>query len=100
VARGPAALADDCSHAALVVTPRAPPPGCAAKVIDRKALRETGAVALVHRNGNFEMTAARPGGLDRPWARRYAPGETRPALSPARPPELDATPPLDAEAEE
>ncbi len=36
VPRGPAAFADDCARAALVVTIR-PPPGCAAMVIDRKA---------------------------------------------------------------
>jgi competence protein ComEC len=100
VARSPGALADDCSRAALVVTPRAPPPGCAAMVIDRKALRETGSVALVHRDGNFEVVAARPGGLDRPWARRYAPGEARPALNTAKPPESDATPPPEGDAEE
>jgi competence protein ComEC len=100
VARGPGALADDCSRAALVVTPRPPPPDCAAMVIDRKTLRGTGAVALFHRDGRFEVVASRPGGLDRPWARRYAAGETRPALNSARPPELDATPPTDADAEE
>ena len=37
VPRGPAAFADDCARAALIVTIR-PPPGCAAMVIDRKAL--------------------------------------------------------------
>ena len=100
VARSPAALADDCSRAALVVTPRAPPPGCSAMVIDRRALRETGAVALVRRDGNFEVTAARPSGFDRPWARRYAPREARPALTSAVRPETDATPPPDLDAEE
>ncbi len=100
VARGPGALADDCSRAALVVTPRAPPPDCAAMVIDRKALRDTGAVVLYRRDGRFEVLATRPGGVDRPWARGYGQGETRPALRPARPPEVDATPPADADAEE
>jgi competence protein ComEC len=100
VSRGPAALADDCSRAALVVTPRAPPPGCAAMVIDRKALRGTGAVALVHRDGNFEVTESRPGGLDRPWARHYAPGEARPAPGSVPRPEPDATPPPDSDVEE
>jgi competence protein ComEC len=100
VARGPGALADDCNRAALVVTPRAPPPDCAAMVIDRKALRDTGAVALYRRDGRFEVVATRPGGVDRPWARSYRQGETRPAAGLARPAEVDATPPVDAEVEE
>ena len=70
VPRGPAAFADDCARAALIVTMR-PPPACAAMVIDRKALRETGALALTRRNGAFEVTAARP-------------GDARPAMGAAR----------------
>jgi competence protein ComEC len=70
VARNPAALADDCGRAALVVTPRPPPPGCAAMVVDRWALRATGALALFHRDRNFDVVATRPSGLDRPWALR------------------------------
>jgi competence protein ComEC len=100
VARGPGALPDDCSRAAVLVTPRPPPPGCAAMVIDRRALRGTGAVALYHRDGNFEVVAARPDGLDRPWARRYAPDEAQPARGSAVRPEPDATPPSEAAAEE
>jgi competence protein ComEC len=100
VPRGPAALSDDCGRAALIVTPRPSPPGCAAMVIDRRALRETGAVALYRRDGNFEVMAARPDTLDRPWARRYTAQEARPAPSSTRPPELDATPPPDTDAEE
>jgi competence protein ComEC len=99
VPRGPAALADDCSRAALVVTMRPPPPGCAAMVIDRKALRATGALALYRRDGIFEVEATRPATLDRPWARHMAPREARPAPN-ARPPEIDATPPADVDAEE
>jgi competence protein ComEC len=99
VPRGPAALADDCSRAALIVTMRPPPPGCAASVIDRRALRETGALALYRHDGIFETTATRPATLDRPWARRLAPREVRPTQNP-RPAELDATPPADADAEE
>jgi competence protein ComEC len=100
VARSPGALPDDCSRAAVLVTPRPPPPGCAAMVIDRRALRGTGAVALFRRDGNFEVVAARPDGLDRPWARRYGPGEMRPARGSAVRPEPDATPPSEADAVE
>ena len=99
VPRGPAALADDCARAALVVTPRPPPPACETMVIDRKALRETGALALYRREKSFEVTASRPATLDRPWARHLAPRD--PARAPtARPAEIDATPPADADAQE
>jgi hypothetical protein len=37
--------------------------------------------------------------LDRPWARNVAPSEAKPAQN-ARPAEVDATPPADADAEE
>jgi len=96
VARSPAALADDCGRAALVVTPRPPPPGCAAMVVDRRTLRGTGALALFRRERHFDVVATRPSGLDRPWARRYAP-ETRPALGSAARPAPDATPDADAQ---
>jgi competence protein ComEC len=98
VPRGPAALADDCARAALVVTIR-PPPSCAAMVIDRKALRETGALALYRRDGTFEMVPTRPATLDRPWVRHVTPREARPVQN-ARPAEVDATPPVEADAEE
>jgi competence protein ComEC len=96
VPRGPAALADDCARAALIVTMRPPPPGCEAMVIDRKGLRETGALALSRRNGTFEVTATRPAALDRPWVRHVAPREAQPAQN-SRQPEVDATPPADAD---
>ena len=47
VARTPAALAEDCKRAALVVTAREAPPGCSAMVIDRAASRAGGAMAIV-----------------------------------------------------
>jgi competence protein ComEC len=100
VARSPAALADDCSRAALVVTARPPPPDCAAVVVDRRTLRGTGALALFHRDRHFDVVETRPSGLDRPWARRYAAGETRPAPGSAVRPPPDATPPPDSDAEE
>jgi competence protein ComEC len=99
IPRSPAAFADDCARAALIVTMRRPVPSCAAMVIDRKALRETGALALFRRDGIFEVTATRPATLDRPWARNVAPSEAKPVQN-ARPAEVDATPPADADAEE
>jgi hypothetical protein len=69
-------------------------------VVDRRALRGTGALALFRRERNFEVVATRPSGLDRPWARRYAPGGTRPAIGSAVRPAPDATPPSDADAQE
>jgi competence protein ComEC len=70
VSRTAAAFADDCTRAALIVTLRAVPADCAAQVIDRATLRKTGAMALTWRNGRFEMAAARPEGIERPWTRR------------------------------
>jgi competence protein ComEC len=109
VSRTAAALADDCTRAALIVTLRAVPGDCAATVLDRKTLQRNGAMALTHRNGNFEAVAARPEGLDRPWARhreaaRNAMGGTAAtdaAASGAPPASRDATPPQpDADTEE
>ena len=80
VSRTAAALADDCFRAALVVTLRSAPADCAASVINRAALRRNGAMALTYRGGKFEMVAARPDGLDRPWARRRE--DTRNATPP------------------
>ena len=97
VSRTAAALADDCARAALIVTLRAAPPDCAARVLDRAALRSAGATALTWRGGRFDITPARPAGFDRPWARRY---ET-PARSPTNVQSLDATPPApDTDAEQ
>jgi len=62
-------------------------------------LRDTGALALYRRDGNFEVVATRPATLDRPWTRHVAPREARPAQT-ARPAEVDATPPREADAEE
>jgi competence protein ComEC len=68
IATSPAAFADDCARAVLVVTTRAAPPHCAAVVVDRNLWRAGGALAL-HRTGpRWEITAARPSSQDRPWA--------------------------------
>lgn len=87
------AFEEDCRRAVLVVSSRDAPPGCAALVIDRGVWRRSGALTLHRRGEQFEITAARPPGYDRPWARAAAPaGEAlEPSrTTPARP--RDATP--------
>jgi competence protein ComEC len=69
IARTIEAFEEDCRKAALVVSPREAPAGCAALVIDRPVWRRTGAIALRRIGEGFEITAARPDGYDRPWAR-------------------------------
>lgn len=77
VSRTAAALADDCSRAVLIVTLRAAPADCAARVIDRAMLHRNGATALTWRHGRFDMAAARPDGIDRRWTRRRDDGAGR-----------------------
>jgi len=105
VSRTAAAFADDCTRAALIVTLRAAPGDCAAKLIDRSTLRSSGAMALTYRNGHFEAASARPEGFDRPWTRRRQASRTTAPPSSAVsgiPTTLrDATPPQpDMDAEE
>jgi competence protein ComEC len=73
VSRSIEAFEEDCRRAALVVSPRQAPPGCAARrhipVIDRTVWRQTGSVALRRTQAGFEMIVARPPGYNRPWAR-------------------------------
>ncbi len=68
IATSPAAFADDCARAALVLTTRRALPACAATVIDRAASRQGGALALRRDAGAWTVTAARPRGEARPWA--------------------------------
>jgi competence protein ComEC len=75
-ALAPDAFEDDCRRAVLIVTPRDPPPNCAATVIGRDLWRRRGALALRREGSGFVIEAARPPNFDRPWA--PAP---RPALS-------------------
>jgi competence protein ComEC len=75
----------------LVVSARDAPPGCAAVVIDRNVWRRSAAMALRRRGEEFEITATRSPGYDRPWARAVAGQEQ--ATMPARP--RDATPRTD-----
>ena len=84
------ALAEDCSKAALVVTARAGLADCAALLVDRDALRASGALDITRAGKTFEIVRANPQGQDRPWARRSQPAaRAAPAGQPAPP---DATP--------
>jgi competence protein ComEC len=62
------ALADDCERAALLVTAKPVPQGCAATVIDLARLRSQGAMALRRTGRGFAVEAVRPRGVSRPWA--------------------------------
>ena len=65
----PAAFAEDCVRAAVVVTPLLAPTGCAAPtVIDRQSLRQTGAVTLSATPTGFRQTTVRAVDEDRPWS--------------------------------
>ncbi|HEY1474605.1 MAG TPA: ComEC/Rec2 family competence protein [Pseudolabrys sp.] len=62
------AFAEDCAHAAVVVSPREAPGACDALLVDRKIWRENGALALRWTGDRFQLSAARPPGYERPWA--------------------------------
>ena len=64
----PDALAEDCRHALLIVTPRDAPPDCAAQVIGRTLWRQRGALALRRAGARFVIDSARPENFDRPWS--------------------------------
>jgi competence protein ComEC len=66
----PAAFAEDCTRADVIVTSRFAPVGCAAKiVIDREKLKETGAVTIsFKKDGRVAMRTARAPDEDRPWS--------------------------------
>jgi competence protein ComEC len=80
IARSAEAFAEDCRRAALVVSPREPPSGCGAPVIDRKSRQRNGAHALRRNGKTWDTAVARPDGYDRPWARAITP--TADAASP------------------
>jgi competence protein ComEC len=67
-ANSAAALSDDCDRAVLIVSSRQAPRDCAAAVIDRDRLRRQGPLVLRRKADGFEVEAAKPRGLDRPWA--------------------------------
>ena len=64
----PAAFAEDCIHASVVISRRSAPGACAARLIDRNVWRARGAVALRLEGNRFIETDARPAGYDRPWS--------------------------------
>ncbi|MEI9805425.1 MAG: ComEC/Rec2 family competence protein [Pseudolabrys sp.] len=85
------AFAEDCVQAAVVISPRGAPGDCAALLVDRPVWRANGATALRWTGERFELSAARPAGYERPWARAL-PGTGDTALVTARPAPRDATP--------
>jgi len=72
IARTVEAFEEDCRRAALLVTARKAPEGCAAVVVDRQVWRRSGAIALRRLGEGFEIIPTRPPGYDRPWARAFA----------------------------
>jgi competence protein ComEC len=93
IGTSPAAFADDCARAALVLTTRAAPPGCAATMIDRMAARQGGALALRQVGNGWEVTATRSRGEARPWVTGGGGGSARVSPQTARPAApRDATP--------
>jgi competence protein ComEC len=90
VSRTPAALAEDCRRADLVVTSREAPPDCAATIIDRNVLRSGGAALLYRGEGNWRMEQSKPAGYDRPWAQSSDKADR--SGNAARRTRLDATP--------
>jgi competence protein ComEC len=89
---GVEAFSEDCTRAAVVISPReAPSSACTATIVDRQAWRTHGAVALHWTGDHFEQVFARPSGYERPWT-----GSPVQALAgvqaAARPSSLDAAP--------
>ncbi len=88
------AFADDCAQAAVIVTLRQPPSGCAATVLDQDTLSRRGTLALRKTADGYAITSIRPRGVDRPWSPAIA--EDEPQTPPSRPhlpaATIDATP--------
>jgi competence protein ComEC len=53
----------------VVVSPREASGACSALLVDRKAWRANGAISLRWVGDRYELSAARPPGYERPWAR-------------------------------
>ena len=88
------AFAEDCARAAVVVSPRAAQRACAAVLVDRNAGQDKGAIALYRTDQGFALTAARPTGHDRPWARAMRAHTQTPAVPSEATPASDS---LDAD---
>ena len=82
------AFAEDCTRAAVVVSAREAPGGCAATLIDRGVWRTNGALTLRWAGDRFVMSMARPPAYERPWSRGVS-ASLQPARRPAPP---DAAP--------
>jgi competence protein ComEC len=101
-------FAEDCRRAALIVSQRTAPPGCAAPTIDRTVWPRTGASVLYRTGKGWETVLARPAGYDRPWSRivpatttpvtSTAPATATPATGASTAP-ADATPGMDLQAD-
>jgi competence protein ComEC len=63
------ALAEDCTGAAVVISPHEAYRPCGALLVDRKIWRPRGATTLRWTGEGFETIYAQPPGFDRPWAR-------------------------------
>jgi competence protein ComEC len=68
LARLPEAVIEDCEKAAVLITRRPLPEGCAARTIDAETLRREGAQSLRQTQGKWVAAAVRPAGRDRPWS--------------------------------
>jgi competence protein ComEC len=68
------AFEEDCRRAAIVISTREAAPECAALTVGRRAAQASGALALRRVGSHFEISAARPAGYDRPWARNRTTG--------------------------
>jgi competence protein ComEC len=95
VALAAEAFEDDCRLAGLIVTARRAPAGCGAAVIDRTLRERSGALAIRHRAGMWEITPARPDRYERPWLARPALESPAPAARSPKPANRDATPATD-----
>jgi competence protein ComEC len=88
-----AAFAEDCTRAAILVTPLYAPDGCGAGlVIDRGKLAETGAMALQFGSEGQVIRAARATGEDRAWSPAPRPAPRRQTF--ARDDDVDEAPPF------
>jgi competence protein ComEC len=83
-------FAEDCTRAAVVISPREAPSRCAATLIDRKVWRANGAMALRWTGDRFEQVVTRAPGYERPWARGAADAPSTQASAP--PASRDAAP--------
>ncbi len=90
VARTAHALAEDCLDADLVITTREAPPTCRAMAIDRRTLRESGAMTLRQDDKGWTIERVITPGSERPWARSQG-GSTGASASSALTP-ADASP--------